>query len=80
MTLRVMNGASRDCWLGFTTSDCTTAGYTRAPATSTTSHRPDAISGNRHDIPRSVARNSPPVSRAISMRSISAGSWALTTA
>ena len=38
------------------------------------------MSGSRHDERRIVARYSPPVSRATSISSISAGSWALTTA
>ena len=75
-----MYGASRDCWLGLTTSDCTSAGYTSPPAISTTSQSAEAISGSRHDPVRSVARYSPAVSRAMSISSISAGSWALTTA
>ena len=79
-TLRSMYGSSRSCWLGLTTSDCTIAGYTSPPATRTTSHRADAISGSRHDPVRSVDRYSTAVSRAMSMSSISAGSWALTTA
>ena len=45
-----------------------------------TSHRPEAMSGIRHDVRRIVARYRPAVSSATSISNIKAGSWALTTA